>query len=75
MSTGVALRYSDTWKKWASYRENERKHKPEGLVEMITAIFILAVEGRLIMEEFIEGKANTIESMKLTFEYDIVRTQ
>jgi hypothetical protein len=75
MSTGVALRYSDPWKQWASYRENERKHKPEGLVEMITAIFILAVEGRLIMEEFIEGKANTIESMKLTFEYDIVRTQ
>lgn len=39
------------------------------------AIFISAVEGGLITVEFIEGKANTIESMRLTFEYDIVRTQ
>lgn len=30
-------------------------------MEMITAIFISAVERRLIMVEFIDGKANTIE--------------
>lgn len=44
-------------------------------MEVIIAIFTSAVERGLIMVEFIEGKANTIERMKPTFEYDIVRTQ
>lgn len=44
-------------------------------MEVIIAIFTSAAERGLIMVEFIEGKANTIERMKPTFEYDVVRAQ